>query len=433
MAVVSLAVAALPIAVLRLIRGKQFWQLHWFQSSKERMIGYLSSVLSGRGSAKELRVFELNGYLMERWLQLRQQVREEQWEFERKNIWREFIMGTATTEVFAYALGSAIAIRAAITDQLELGGLAAALVALRTFQDKVRHSLIDAVSAAEGARFASDLFRFLDDPEEERLHSGLSIPVPLQDGIRLEQLEFQYPGIEQPVLHDISCHIRPKERIAIVGVNGAGKSTLVKLILGLYKPTKGKVTYDGVDVAQLDPAEFRTHLSVVMQDFVRYEYTVRDNISFGDIGNPNIAKSTEKSAVDSGVAEFAKSLMDGYDTRLGKQFPDSTDLSGGQWQRVATARGYMRDPQVLVLDEPTSALDPLREAEVYRNFFEMGKNCISLIVSHRLGSCKLADRIFVLDDHRLAEVGTHEELMRMDGVYAGMYKDQAEWYMVGTT
>jgi ATP-binding cassette, subfamily B, bacterial len=425
---VSLIVAALPIAVLRLIRGKQFWQMRWFQSSKERMANYVMSILVGRETAKELRVFETRHFFIHRWRSLREELLQERWKFEKKNMFLELFLSSATTEIIAYVIGIVIIVNAAMTGRIDISVLAATIISLRTFQDKVRYSFIHIVAASNAARFVADLFRFIDDPEEENVHSSLKPPVPLQSGIRLENVSFQYPGRDVPVIDNLTLHLKPGEKIALVGVNGAGKSTLIKLILGMLRPTSGTITYDHMDVQELNPSELRASLSVVFQDYVKYQYLLEDNIRFGDILRSNHNEILTNAAAQSGVAEFAHKLPEGYKTRLGKQFNDATDLSGGQWQRIATARGYMREPQVLVMDEPTSALDPMREAEVYYQFVKLAKGKISIMVSHRLGSCRLADRILVLSNGSLAEIGSHDELMSRNGVYANMYREQAYWY-----
>lgn len=255
------------------------------------------------------------------------------------------------------------------------------------------------------------------------------LPKRLTSGIRMENVTFIYPGAKKAAIQNISCHIRPEEKIAVVGQNGAGKSTFVKLLLGLYQPDRGRITYDGIDLFSLNLTSFRSHISMVPQEFIRYQFPVRDNIGFGDIASMTDESKIVKAMEMGGAFEFVDDLPEKLNTRLGKEFPHSTDLSGGQWQRIAMSRGFMRTPQVMVLDEPTAALDPIQEAEVFKRFAKMAKGRITIMVSHRLASCKLADRIFVLSNHRLVEVGTHEQLMSLNGIYASMFHDQAKWYI----
>ena len=425
---ISLVIAALPITILRIRRGKQFWQLHYFQSPKQRMLGYLSQILIGREEAKELRAFHASNYILGKWKNLRDELREERWHFEKKNLKKEILYSTATTEVFAYALSIVIAVGAVFRGDLEVSGLAATLMALRTFQDMVRMTFIDFSFAMEGSYYVNDLFQFIDDPHEETWDQPTLFPKKLTKGIHMENVTFTYPGGKEPALKDVTCHINPGERVAIVGENGAGKSTFVKLLLGLYEPDEGRITYDDRDVHSFNIETFRSEISMVPQDFVRYQLTVRENVGFGDVEKMDDDSRVVHAMELGGAKEFVSELPKQLDTRLGKDFPESTDLSGGQWQRIATSRGFMRTPQVMVLDEPTASLDPLQEAEVFERFAKMAQGRTTIMVSHRLASCKLADRILVFSKGRLIEMGTHEELMALNGEYAAMYREQAKWY-----
>ncbi|MEF3306299.1 ABC transporter ATP-binding protein [Paenibacillus sp. GYB003] len=255
------------------------------------------------------------------------------------------------------------------------------------------------------------------------------MPVFISDGIRFEGVSFRYPGQHANALSNLSFYIKKGERIAIVGENGAGKSTLVKLLLGLYRPSEGIICYDGVHLEKIDPVSVRSASSLVLQDFMQYQYSVEDNICFGDAGVRHPFSTVEDAANKGGANTFIQYLPQKYQTRLGKEFPSSTDLSGGQWQRLAMARGFVRNSQVFVLDEPTASLDPMQEAQVYESYAKLNQSSISLMVSHRLGACKLADRIFVVSNHKLEEIGTHDELMRKNGKYANLYREQAKWYV----
>lgn len=425
---VSLVIATLPIAILRLIRGKQFWQLNHFQSTKRRKLDYLSSLFLGRTEAQEMRAFGFANHTLKRWRHLRNELREERWDFEKKNIKRELLFSTATTEIFAYVLSIVIAIGAVFNGNLEVSALPATLIALRSFQDTTRAGLIFFSTTVEGAYYVNDLFEFMDDPAEENQTNMKQLPEDLTKGIQLKNISFTYPGANFSALANINCQIMPEERIAVVGPNGAGKSTFVKLLLGLYQPTEGKITYDGMDLHSLERENFRSHVSMVPQEFTRYQLTVRENIGFGETTSMTDDHKITQAMQMSGAMDFVDELPNQLDTRLGKEFPNSTDLSGGQWQRIAMARGFMRHPKIMILDEPTAALDPIQEAKVFERFAEVSQGRITVMVSHRLASCKGADRIFVLSDHKLIEVGTHEELMSHNGEYATMYREQSKWY-----
>ena len=259
---------------------------------------------------------------------------------------------------------------------------------------------------------------------------------PLREAIRFHGVSFTYPGADRPALSNIDLSLQPGERIALVGENGAGKTTLVRLLLGLYRPTQGIITVDGTDLSSIHPDSWRKEATAIFQDFVRYPTTVRENIAYGDstlltqdaadadVIHPRIATAAAQSGADAFIAD----LPAGYATPLGKEWPDGMEISSGQWQRLALARAYLRDAQIVALDEPTAALDPRAEVEFYRQFVQVAAGRTAILVSHRLGAARLADRIVVLANGRIVEEGDHDALLRLDGVYAQMYGLQARWY-----
>jgi ATP-binding cassette subfamily B protein len=247
--------------------------------------------------------------------------------------------------------------------------------------------------------------------------------------IHFARVTFAYPGAARPVLDEIDLILQPGERVALVGENGAGKTTLAKLLLGLYQPTAGRILIDGVDLADLDLEWWRRRAAAVFQDYVKYELTVGENIGFGDVSRLNDTPAIRTAAARSGADAVVTELPLGYQTMLGKAYDEAGhDLSIGQWQKLAIARAYLRDAAVLVLDEPTAALDARAEVEVYRRFRDMAEGKTVLLISHRLGSARLADRIIVLEHGRIVEEGSHAELVARGGRYATMYTAQAQWY-----
>ena len=241
-------------------------------------------------------------------------------------------------------------------------------------------------------------------------------------------MSFRYPQRTEPALRDVTRTVRAGERVALVGANGAGTTTLVKVLTGLYRPTAGRVLYDGRDLAALDPAAVRDLQAAVFQDHVHYAYTLDENVGYGRSERLDDPGAIAAAAAQGGADAVAQALPQGYATLLTREFSGGTELSGGQWQRVAVSRGFMRDALLIVLDEPTAALDPQAEADVFRRFAAMAGGRTAMLVSHRLGSARLCDRVLVQREGRLAEQGTHDELVAAGGEYARMWALQSQWY-----
>ncbi|MGG1513743.1 ATP-binding cassette domain-containing protein, partial [Brevibacillus agri] len=246
--------------------------------------------------------------------------------------------------------------------------------------------------------------------------------------IFIKNLSFKYPKSNQLVLNGITIHIRPGEKVAIVGDNGSGKSTLVKCLMGLYQVEKGSVFYDDIDIVNIDNCDLHKNMTAIFQDFMKYAFTVMDNISFGDIHNTHDFELVKRIGIQTGVDDFVKKMPKDYDTLLGKILGEGEDLSGGQWQKIAIARSLFRDSKILILDEPTSSLDPLKELEVYEQFNSMTNGKTVIFISHRMAAARMADKIIVLKNGKVAECGTHDDLMFLKSEYYQMYSVQAKWY-----
>jgi ATP-binding cassette subfamily B protein len=272
-----------------------------------------------------------------------------------------------------------------------------------------------------------NFLRFLDIPSDKRS----DVTISKKDGITIENASFKYPNAEKDSLKNINLTIKPGETIAIVGENGAGKTTLVKLLTGLYKPTEGSVKIGENDVNNISYRSLFENVSGVFQKYQRYALTLKENVQIADFTGEkeenNIEKVNNKLEENHIEKDNKDTFPDGLDTMLSREF-DGVDLSGGQWQRVAITRGFYRDSDIIVLDEPTASIDPIEESAIYKKFVEIAKDKTAVIVTHRMGSAKIAERIVVMKEGEIAEVGSHDELVDRGGIYAGMYAAQAGWY-----
>ena len=277
--------------------------------------------------------------------------------------------------------------------------------------------------------FLTDLFGlFAVKPRIQNSSTALPAPRPVRDGLEFRNVCYGYPGSEKLVLKDLNLRVSAGERIAIVGENGQGKTTLVKLIPRLYEPTAGKILLDGIDLREYDLDSLRREIGVIFQDFVHYDMTARENISVGNIECARDERLLDAAARKSGAAKIIASLPHGYDQMLGKRFSDGMDLSGGEWQKFALARAYLRDAGILILDEPTASLDAVAEYEVFRRFADLTKGKMAFLISHRLSTVRMVDRIVVLNGGQIHEQGTHHQLIASGGTYANMFELQAASY-----
>jgi ATP-binding cassette subfamily B protein len=302
-------------------------------------------------------------------------------------------------------------------------------VAVQRGQSQMQSLFTGLGSLYEDNLFLARMEEFMAvEPEVVAPPESKPVPRPILEGIRFEGVSFRYPGSSRPLLEEIDLTIHPNEVVALVGPNGAGKTTIVKLLCRLYDPVEGRITIDGVDLRDIRPEDLRREISVVFQDFFRYFLTARDNIWFGDIERPREGVEIVQAASIPGADDFLRRLPQGYDTDLGRLWEDGEELSTGEWQKIALARGFFREAQLLVVDEPTSALDAIAEAELFETLHRLARGQATLLISHRFSTVRMADRIYVVERGRILESGTHDELLSMNGKYAHMYRLQAAPY-----
>ncbi|MFN2220097.1 MAG: ABC transporter ATP-binding protein [Anaerolineae bacterium] len=397
-----------------------------------RMIAYLAQLLSERKTVKEIRLFQLQSYLIER----RDHICDEHFRSSAKlSIANELAISILT---FASVLGTAgiwlYTGLQAVAGQISLGDVAVIFQATERSRMALDQMAVTSGWMTQHIIYLDTLFSFLDlapDAVEGALHRREPrekwMP-EAQSTIEFRNVSFRYPGSEREVLQHVSFAIRPGQKAALVGENGAGKTTLVKLLARLYDPTEGAILIDGRDLREIEPEEHYRQLAVLFQDFGRYELTAKENIGFGDVRALEDAGRIAAAAQKGGAAELVEGLPQAYETPLGRRFEGSTDLSGGEWQKLALSRAFMRQASLLILDEPTAALDARAEHDVYRRFATLTEDKTTLFVTHRLSSVRMADRILVLKDGRLIEEGTHDALMEEGGEYAAMFTLQAERY-----
>ena len=403
--------------------GVQWYALQRAMTPETRLLQYMATLLTERSSAKEVRLFGLAPYLLGRWQGYADHLRQRTLALNNQGRLRLAAVDLIPLAAFGGAV--LLILLRAQAGLITVGGTVAALYALLSLQEQWE-GVSGRFSEVWGwyLRAVGDLTTFLDEQETPR-RGGLPTPGP--QPIQVQDLTFAYPGADHPALEGISFRLGAGEKVALVGENGAGKSTLVHLLLGLYSPSGGSVRIGGHDVRELDPQALWARTGAVFQDFTQYHLTVRDNVGFGHVDCLDDLLAVGRAAVAGGAADFIAELPDQYETVLGPTF-GGRDLSVGQWQRVATSRGLMRDADLLVLDEPTAALDPKAEAEVYRRFADQAGGRTAILISHRMGFARLADRILVLREGRLVEQGTHDELMRLGGEYQHLFGTQARWY-----
>jgi len=402
---------------------------------ERRQLDYLRYVGASDKTAKEVQMFDLAPWLTERYRVLAQRFYEEN----RSLSLRRGIVGALLSilgTVGYYAAYIVILLRA-VRGDITIGTLTFLAASFGRGRDVIQGTLLNASSVFEQALYLRDLFVFLDmQPTIHSSPNARPVPMPIETGFVFENVGFRYPGSERWAVRNVNLGLRPGERVALVGENGAGKTTITKLLARLYDPTEGRITLDGIDLREYDLASVRKAIGVIFQDFVRYDMRFDENIGVGEIESvrAELEKKNGTPAAITTAAEnsLASSLLprfsNGYQQMLGRRFDDGVDLSGGEWQKIALARAYIRDAQVLILDEPTAALDARAEYEVFLRFAELVAGRMAILISHRFSTVRMADRIIVLRHGKVEEQGSHEELLTRKGLYEELFTMQAAGY-----
>ncbi len=425
-AVAVLLLAGLPAFVAEAKFSGDAFRLFRWRSPETRMQMYLETVIAREDHAKEVKLYGLGPRLLERYRDIfRRLYREDRALTMRRDAWG-FALGLIATAALygAYAWIAVTTVRGIIT----LGQMTMYVALFRQGQAAVSAMLAAVGGMYEDNLYLSTLYEYLETSVPQPAGSSFRGPHP-QDGVRFEDVSFTYPDAEEPALEHITLHLAPGSSLALVGENGSGKTTLIKLLTRLYSPTAGRILLDGQDLREWDERVLRERIGVIFQDFARYQMLVGENVGAGDERFFEDEERWRAAAVKGRASDFIDTLPAGYRTQLGKWFRDGRELSGGQWQKIALSRAFMRvRADILVLDEPTAAMDAQAEAEVFEHFRQLARERITILISHRFSTVRMADQIAVLSRGRIIERGSHEELMRLNGRYAHLFTLQARGY-----
>ena len=402
------------------------------QTPAKRQMDYLRQVAGSREGAKELKVFGLSGFLTGRFRQISQRIYEENVALSRRKL---FWGGSlALVGTLGYYGSYAFVIWRALHGAYNIGIFTLLTTAIQQASSNLQQAFSTASGIADQALFLTDLIAFFEmKPTLRSKPDALPAPRPIRAGFEFRNVSFSYPGTDRYVLRDFNFVFAPGERIALIGENGEGKTTVVKLITRLYDVTEGQILLDGVDLRDYSIEDLHHEIGVIFQDFMRYEMTARENIVVGRVdGNGSLESirlaCIEEAARKSQASQVIRKLPERYDQMLGRRFEGGVDLSAGEWQRIALARAYLRDAQLLILDEPTAALDAKSELQAFERFAELTAGKMALLISHRFSTVRMADRIVVLEGGKLVEEGTHAQLLASGGRYATMFEMQAASY-----
>ncbi|MUG95977.1 ATP-binding cassette domain-containing protein [Scytonema sp. UIC 10036] len=425
-ALLMLVVAAMPAFFAETKFAGEAFRLFSWRAPEARQQHYLETLLAREDFAKEVKLYQLGDMLLERYHSVFNRLFGEDRDLTlRRGLWG-YLLSLLSTSAFYIAYAWIVV--ETVVGRISLGDMTMYLTVFRQGQSTFSSALTSIGGMYEDNLYLSNLYEFLEEgiPESNgKATKGLKS----KDGIRFENVSFTYPGNLQPTLKNISFHLKPGEKLAIVGENGSGKTTLIKLLTRLYTPNSGRILLDGLDLQEWNVDVLRRRIGVIFQNFVRYQFTVGENIGVGDVDN---IEDSDRwiTAADKGMSlPFIEHLPDNFQTQLGKWFRKGYELSGGQWQKIALSRAFMRtQADILVLDEPTSAIDPQAEFEIFNRFRTLTLHQMVFLISHRFSTVRMADKIMVVEAGEIVEQGTHEELLKLGGRYATLFSLQAAGY-----
>lgn len=395
-------------------------------TSERRELDYLRFIGANNQTAKEIKLFGLTDFIADRFRILS----HDYYLINRKLSVRQSIFGSIFNilGVLSYYGAYIFIILRVISGIISIGELTFLSGSFNRLRSNLQGFFSRFTRISESALYLQDYFDFIDLTIEQTEEIRTPMPEKIVYGFELRNVHFSYPGSDTKVLKGVSFHLKAGEKMAFVGQNGAGKTTLIKLFLRFYDPTQGEILLDGINIKEFDIHEYRHRFGVIFQDFFRYEFTLRENIAVGNIEEVMNDEKINYAASKSLAEQVISEMEDGLEQRLGRRFASGQELSGGQWQKIALARAYMKDADIMILDEPTSALDAQAEYDVFERFIALTKGKTSIIISHRFSTVRMADRILVLKDGQVLEIGTHEELMERPKLYAELFKLQAAGY-----
>ncbi|MFA5800177.1 MAG: ABC transporter ATP-binding protein [Candidatus Peribacteraceae bacterium] len=425
--IIPVILISIPEFLSRLYESQAEWSIWDWHSPRKKRYSYLSHMLQGAQHIKELRIFKLAPLFIKETTGMQEEFYRENKKVAAKAFLLRLLFNLFSTVVL---IGIEIyVILLAFMRRVTIGDISFYTQVVGNFQNGLGGFLRNLNDVFEASLYVKSFFEVMDTPRAIQSPEQAKLPkLEHAPSITFDHVSFRYPGMRQDVLHDFSLAIQPREKVAFVGENGAGKTTIIKLLARFYDPTEGRILVDGTDVRELDLEHWHRQLAILFQDFNRYEDTAKNNIYYGNVLRGLDMKEIERAASDAGANAVIETLERGYEQVIGRMFESGTELSVGQWQKIALARAYFRNAPVLILDEPTAAIDAKAEAEIFERVEELCKDKTVLLISHRFSTVRMANRIVVINEGKVLEQGSHDELMKRKGLYAELFNLQARGY-----